>query len=111
MEWYLIVAATLIVWIVLKGLILLVAGKGSYARLGQAMSAFFQIMGSPEKATKVALVLNPPPPDPAKAPKLSGEPLRLLNLLQRDEGRILDFVLEDIAGASDEQVGDRKSVV
>src|SRR5262249_28058957 len=34
-----------------------------------------------------------------------GEPLRLLNLLQRDEGRLLDFVLEDIAAASDEQIG------
>jgi Domain of unknown function (DUF2760) len=104
MEPYLVVAATLIVLIVLKGLILLVAGKGSLTRLGPAMDAFFTVMGSPEKAAKVALVLNPPPPDPAKAPKLSGEPLRLLNLLQRDEGRILDFVLEDIAGASDDQI-------
>ena len=105
MEPYLIVLATVGVMLVLKVLVYLVAGKGSLARFGPATSAFFAIMGSPEKATKVALVLNPPPPDPAKAPKLSGEPLRLLTALQRDEGRILDFVLEDIAGASDEQVG------
>ena len=105
MEPYQIVLATVGVMLVLKVLVYLVAGKGSLARLGQATSAFFAIMGSPEKATKVALVLNPPPPDPAKAPKLSGEPLRLLTALQRDEGRILDFVLEDIGGASDEQVG------
>jgi hypothetical protein len=44
-------------------------------------------------------------PPPTTAPTLSGEPLRLLTILQRDEGRLLDFVLEDIAGASDEQVG------
>ena len=43
----------------------------------------------------------PPPPPP---PKRSAEPLRLLALLQR-EGRVLDFFLEDISGASDEQVG------
>src|SRR5262249_22505509 len=43
----------------------------------------------------------PPPPEP---PKRSAEPLRLLALLQR-EGRLLDFLLEDISGADDQQVG------
>ena len=105
MESYQVVLATLGVLIVLKVLVLLVAGKGSLARLGQATGAFFAIVGSPEKAAKIAQVLNPPPLEPAKAPKLSGEPLRLLKLLQNDEGRILDFVLEDIASATDDQVG------
>jgi hypothetical protein len=45
-----------------------------------------------------------PPPPPPPPPKRSAEPLRLLALLQR-EGRVLDFFLEDISGASDEQVG------
>ena len=45
-----------------------------------------------------------PPPPPAPPPKRSAEPLRLLALLQR-EGRVLDFFLEDISAASDEQVG------
>src|SRR5262249_39552190 len=49
-------------------------------------------------------ILTPPPPEPPKPPKLSGEPLRLLNVLQRD-GRLLDFLLEDISAATDEQVG------
>jgi hypothetical protein len=44
-----------------------------------------------------------PPPPPAP-PKPSGAPLRLLALLQR-EGRLLDFLLEDIQAASDAQVG------
>ena len=105
MESYQVVLATLGVVVVLKVLVMLVAGKGSLVRWGPATSAYFQVMGSAEKAKQVDRVLNPPPPDPAKAPKLSGEPLRLLTLLQRDEGRILDFVLEDIAGATDEQVG------
>jgi uncharacterized protein DUF2760 len=45
-----------------------------------------------------------PPPPPPPPPKRSAEPLRLLALLQR-EGRVLDFFLEDISGANDEQVG------
>jgi hypothetical protein len=45
-----------------------------------------------------------PPPPPPPPPKRSAEPLRLLALLQR-EGRVLDFFLEDISAASDEQVG------
>ena len=43
----------------------------------------------------------PPPPKPAKP---SGAPLRMLALLQR-EGRLLDFLMEDISGAPDAQVG------
>ncbi len=42
-----------------------------------------------------------PPPAPAKP---SGEPLRLLALLQ-SESRLLDFLMEDVSGATDAQVG------
>jgi hypothetical protein len=41
----------------------------------------------------------PPPP-----PKPSAEPLRLIALLQR-EGRLVDFLLEDLEGIPDAQVG------
>jgi hypothetical protein len=44
------------------------------------------------------------PPKPAEPPKPSGEPLRLLALLQRD-GRLLDFLMEDIQAYGDAQVG------
>src|SRR5262249_43579911 len=54
-------------------------------------------------AARIKPILEPPPPEPAKPPKLSGEPLRLITLLQR-EGRLIDFLLEDLSGAGDEQV-------
>src|SRR3954469_7653276 len=89
---------------VLKLLVLLVAGGGSLARVGVATQAFFAALGDAAKAEKMNAVLNPPPPEPAKPPKLSSDPVRLLALLQR-EGRLLDFLLEDIAAATDEQIG------
>ena len=52
----------------------------------------------PEFRAKVEKLLDPRPPKP------SGEPLRLLSLLQR-EGRLLDFLLEDIQGYGNEQIG------
>jgi hypothetical protein len=45
-----------------------------------------------------------PEPEPAGPPKPSGEPLRLLALLQR-EGRLLDFLMEDVQNYSDAQIG------
>jgi Domain of unknown function (DUF2760) len=47
---------------------------------------------------KVEKMLDPRPPKP------SGEPLRLLALLQR-EGRLLDFLLEDVQPYSNDQIG------
>lgn len=44
------------------------------------------------------------PEKPAAPPKPSAEPLRLLALLQR-EGRLLDFLLEDVQAYSNEQIG------
>src|SRR5262245_3785422 len=46
---------------------------------------------------KIEKMLNP-------NQKPSGEPLRLLALLQR-EGRLLDFLLEDIQGYGNDQIG------
>jgi hypothetical protein len=48
-----------------------------------------------------AEVKTPEPPRPVKP---SGAPLRMLALLQA-ESRLVDFLLEDIQGASDEQIG------
>jgi hypothetical protein len=44
------------------------------------------------------------PEKPAAPPKPSGAPLRLLALLQR-EGRLLDFLMEDVQGYNDAQIG------
>lgn len=99
-----VVALTLAVVVVLKLLYLFVVGKGSLSRMGTAWSIFNKVMGDQAAADKVKPILTPPPPEPPKPPRLSGEPLKLLVLLQR-EGRLLDFLLEDISQASDDQVG------
>ena len=99
METYQIVLLTLAAVLVVKVLGLLVVGRGSLSRFGIALQAYCKIMGDPVLADKARALFNPPPPEPAKPPKLSGEPLRLLALLQR-EGRLLDFLLEDVAGAT-----------
>lgn len=44
------------------------------------------------------------PVKPAEPPKPSGAPLRLLALLQR-EGRLLDFLMEDVQAYNDAQIG------
>jgi hypothetical protein len=104
MENYQVVLLTLAVVVAVVVLALLALGRGSLARFGLAWLAFQKIMGDAALADKVRPILIPPPPEPPKPPKLSGEPLRLLAILQR-EGRLLDFLLEDISAAADEQVG------
>ena len=95
---------TLAALAVLKFLVLVVASGGNFSRYGLAIQAFFATLGNAEKAAKIAPILNPPPPEPSKPVRLSSEPIRLLALLQR-EGRLVDFLLEDISGASDEDIG------
>src|SRR5204863_7609560 len=99
-----VVALTLAGVLVLKLLYLFVVGKGSLARVGTALAIFNKVMGDQAAADKVKPLLTPPPPEPPKPPRLSGEPLKLLVLLQRD-GRLLDFLLEDVSGATDDQLG------
>jgi hypothetical protein len=103
-EPWVIVSLTLAGVVVLALLVLLALGGGSLARLGLAWQAFRRVLGDPAVAQKVQPLLAPPVPEEKKPPRLSGEPLRLLTLLQR-EGRLLDFLLEDISGAGDEQLG------
>jgi hypothetical protein len=99
---YVVVLLTLAGVLVVVVLALLALGGGSLARLGLAWLAFRRVLGDPAAAERVRPLLGPPPADqPAKR---SAEPLRLLTLLQR-EGRVLDFFLEDISQASDDQVG------
>src|SRR5205807_3054191 len=53
---------------------------------------------------KVEPLLAPPAPKEVVPPKPSGAPLRLLALLQR-EGRLLDFLLEEIQAYPNAQIG------
>jgi hypothetical protein len=77
---------------------------GNFGRLGLAWSAFVKTARAPEFAGKVHLLMNPPPPEPSKPPKPNPEPVRFLGLLQR-EGRLIDFLAENIAAYDDAQVG------
>lgn len=101
MEWYYVVPATVAAVVVVKFLVLLALG-GSLARVWLAVRAYWRTVADPAFAGKVQDLLTPPPPPPP--PKRSGEALRLLALLQR-KGRLLDFLLEDIQGATNEQIG------
>src|SRR3954466_16417020 len=64
-------------------------------QLGLALRAFWKTLTEPDTASRVGGVL-------AKAP--AGADLRILAVLQRD-GRLVDFLQEDIDGYGDAQVG------
>jgi hypothetical protein len=104
MEAYQVVLLSVAAVVVVELLVLLALGKGSLARLGLAWRAFVGVLGDAALADRVRPLLEPAAPQEKKPAKRSAEPLRLLALLQR-EGRLLDFLLEDIKGAPDELVG------
>ncbi len=104
METYQVVLLTLAGAAVLKLLVLFILGKGSFSRFGLAVRTYFRVLGDAATAERVRPLLEPPADEPKKPARLSPEPLRLVTLLQR-EGRLLDFLLEDIQAASDEQIG------
>jgi hypothetical protein len=87
--------------------ILLIARAGGVAQLKLGLAAAGKASQEPAFAGKLsALVAGaevkpavPPPP-----PKPSGAALRMLALLQA-EARLVDFLLEDISGAADAQIG------
>lgn len=90
-------AAMLIIWLAIA----FVTG-GSLGRYLAGLRVGHRWLKDAAYAAKVdALDAPPPPPKPVKP---SGEPLRLLALLQR-EGRLLDFLLEDIGSYPNDQIG------
>jgi hypothetical protein len=98
----LIVIITLLVVLAVYLLALFLLAKGNIGRIRFALRSELRILRDPSFAAKVESLLVPPkPPTPAKP---SGAPLRLLALLQR-EGRLLDFLLEDIQSYSEAQIG------
>ncbi|MGO9240243.1 MAG: DUF2760 domain-containing protein [Bryobacteraceae bacterium] len=84
------------------------------SRIGLAFRAFFSILGGslPEEIASVFGYSKAPlstprrseEPPQAQTAQPSDGALQLLGILQRD-ARLLDFLLEDIASYSDEQVG------
>jgi hypothetical protein len=80
-------------------------------RLLQAIRSFFSILFSGRLPADVAAALGlvkagpktaPRPPEPSIRP--ADGALQLLAILQRDS-RLVDFLMEDVSGYSDEQVG------
>ena len=78
------------------------ASAGSLGRYFAARAIATRWLRDANFAEKVNALAAPE--KPAAPPKPSAEPLRLLALLQR-EGRLLDFLLEDIQAYSNDQVG------
>ena len=84
-------------------------GLSFFGRLGMA----FRLVFNPGFARQVGqgLKLLQPPPAPALPPeRVHASGLLLLASLQR-EGRLLDFLQQDVAGFSDEEVGAAARVV
>src|SRR5258707_8038178 len=92
-------AGAVILAVLVAGLLFVPGGK----RTGRAVKCLGRTLRDPQFAAKVEPLLGAPPPPP-KPVKPSGAPLRMLAVLQRD-GRLLDFLMEDISGATDQQVG------
>lgn len=80
------------------------------SRISSAFRSFFSILFSGELPEDVALefgYLKPKPaPPPVEQPtiKTSDGALQILGILQRD-ARLVDFLMEDIASYSDDQIG------
>lgn len=85
-------------------------------RLGIAWKCFWLILGQPEFARRIASQLGgPSPAAPTPAPTLPPERLHasgllVLSMLQR-EGRLIDFLQENVTAFSDADVGAAARVV
>ena len=87
---------------------------GFFARLGLA----FKVLGDGELARRVVELLGqsepkvipPEPPKAVPAEKAHGSGLYVLSVLQQ-EGRLIDFLQQDVATFSDEEVGGAARVV
>jgi hypothetical protein len=82
-------------------------------RTAYAFKSFFAILSSGEIPRELAEEITPPPAaEAAPTPKATGEPpadsidraVQMLAILQRD-GRLIDFLTEDISPYADAQIG------
>ena len=100
-----------------------------FARFALAFTAFWRTLFNPEFAGGVQLLSQgaestgkptdepetpPPTPEPSPGPRLlepdAASAMQLLGLLQQ-EGRLIDFLKEDVSSYSDEQIGGAARVV
>jgi len=102
-ETVLVVVATLGACSILIGILLFLLSGSDAGRIALAFRAFRRILGDPKLAEKVEPLLATEEPNRDLPPRPSGVPVRMLALLQR-EARLLDFLMEDIQGATDAQI-------
>ena len=82
----------------LKIVLLLIIAKGNFGLIKIATAKFFEILLKGESSHEIII-------ENKTSPKLNTpSSIWPLFLLQR-EGRLIDFLMEDISGASDEQIG------
>lgn len=101
-EVYYAIGGTLAAVAVLLAIARYIQVGGDFAKHRKAQEIARRWQTDAKFQAAVELALNPPPPPPP--PKPSAEPLLLLALMQR-EGRLIDFLLEDVSGAPDEALG------
>jgi hypothetical protein len=87
-----------------------------WSRLSTALACFTRALGSPDFCRQVAALLRPAQPQakprPVELPpeRLHASGLAVLAMLQR-EGRLIDFLKEDMAAFSDAEIGAAARVV
>jgi len=104
---YVIGAAVGAVLAFLLVMVVLIARAGSLGGAFQGLAVAGRAKQDPAFDAKLKGILagaELKPVEPPKPTKPSGAPLRMLALLQA-EARLVDFLMEDIAGAGDAQIG------
>lgn len=104
---YLIGAAAGAFGVLVLMLVIGIAKAGSLPGIFQGMTIAGKAKQDPAFAAKLTAVLagaELKPIEPPKPVKPSGAPIRMLALLQA-EARLVDFLMEDIAGLPDAQIG------
>ena len=104
---YVIGAAVGAVLAFLLVMVVLIARAGSLGGAFQGLAVAGRAKHDPAFDAKLKGILagaELKPVEPPKPTKPSGAPLRMLALLQA-EARLVDFLMEDIAGAGDAQIG------
>ena len=99
---WLAIAGTLIAVAILYFVYRYMQVGGDFARHRKANEIGQRYLSDVKFQEAVTKALTPPPPPPP--PKPSPEPILLLTLMQR-EGRLIDFLMEDVAGADNETLG------
>ena len=89
-------------------------GPSFFARVALAFALFFRVLRDTVFAQRVQRLPSGDAPRPPEPPRLHVAPtesaLQLLGLLQR-EGRLMDFLMEDMSGYADAEIGAAARVV